>query len=170
MDLTVHQKAKFWRLLVKICKKSVVKHCRENPILLNFVNLSPNFCPRLYLLKCKIYFGLLSIKSLIYWFPLKPHIGVNYSYFKLYWFNPPQIFYRRKRMRISIRPDGLFQLIATPCIRINLINLPKQLFIITSWTFTRNRPCHRLKLTENSFIESGAESFTTINIEDVKLY
>ena len=36
----VHPKAKF-------LKKSAVKHSMEKPILLNFVNLSPNLCPRL---------------------------------------------------------------------------------------------------------------------------
>ena len=43
----VHQRAKFWRFLVKTCKKSAVKHSIEKPILLNFVNLSPTICPRL---------------------------------------------------------------------------------------------------------------------------
>ena len=45
----VHPKAKFWHFLVKYCKKSTVKHYIEKPILLNFVNLSPTVCPRLYL-------------------------------------------------------------------------------------------------------------------------
>ena len=44
----VHSRAKFWRFLVKNCKKSAVKHSVEKPILLNFVNVSPTFCPRLY--------------------------------------------------------------------------------------------------------------------------
>ena len=44
----VHPKAKFWRFSVKNCKKSAVKHSIEKPILFNFVNLSPTFCPRLY--------------------------------------------------------------------------------------------------------------------------
>ena len=43
---SVHPKAKFWRFLVKNCKKSAVKHSIEKPILLDFVNLSPTFCPR----------------------------------------------------------------------------------------------------------------------------
>ena len=44
-----HRKAKFWRFLVKNCKKkSAVKHSTEKHILLNFVNLSPTFCPILY--------------------------------------------------------------------------------------------------------------------------
>ena len=43
----VHPKARFWRFLVKNYKKSAVKHSIEKPILLNFVNLSPTFCPRL---------------------------------------------------------------------------------------------------------------------------
>ena len=43
----VQPKAKFWHFLVKNCKKSAVKHSIEKPILLNFVNLSPTFCPRL---------------------------------------------------------------------------------------------------------------------------
>ena len=43
----VQSKAKFWRILVKNCKKSAVKHSIEKPIFLNFVNLSPTFCPRL---------------------------------------------------------------------------------------------------------------------------
>ena len=42
----VQPKAKFWRFLLKNCKKSSVKHSTEKPILLNFVNLSPTFCPR----------------------------------------------------------------------------------------------------------------------------
>ena len=45
----VNPKAKFWRFLVKNCKKSAVKHSVEKPILLNFVNLSSTFCPRLYI-------------------------------------------------------------------------------------------------------------------------
>ena len=44
---TAHPKAKFSRFLLKNCKKSVVKHSMEKRILLNFVNLSPTFCPRL---------------------------------------------------------------------------------------------------------------------------
>ena len=44
----VHPKAKFWRFLVKNCKKSAVEHSIEKPILLNFVNLSPTFCPKLW--------------------------------------------------------------------------------------------------------------------------
>ena len=43
----VHPKAKLWRFSVKNCKKSAVKHSIEKPISLNFVNLSPTFCPRL---------------------------------------------------------------------------------------------------------------------------
>ena len=39
----VHPNAKFWRFLLNNCKKSAVKHS----ILFTFVNLSPNFCPRL---------------------------------------------------------------------------------------------------------------------------
>ena len=43
-----HIKAKFWRcFLVKNCKKSALKHSRGKPVLLNFVNLSANLCPRL---------------------------------------------------------------------------------------------------------------------------
>ena len=38
-----------------------------------------------------------------------------------------------------------FQFIVTFCIRISLINLPKQLFIIKAWSFTRNRTCHSLR-------------------------
>ena len=34
----------FWQ---KVAKKSVVKQSTEKPILLNFVNLSPTFCPLL---------------------------------------------------------------------------------------------------------------------------
>ena len=50
----VHPKAKFWRFLVKDYKKSAVKHSIEKSIFLliynlNFVNLSPTFCPRLLL-------------------------------------------------------------------------------------------------------------------------
>ena len=44
----VHRKVKFWCFLVKNCKKSAVKYSIEKPILLNFVNLSPAFCPRLW--------------------------------------------------------------------------------------------------------------------------
>ena len=44
----VQPKAKFWHSLVKNRKNSAVKHSIEKPILLNFVNLSPTFCPRLY--------------------------------------------------------------------------------------------------------------------------
>ena len=43
----VHPKVKFWRFLLKNCKKSAVKHSIEKSILLNFVNFSPTFCPRL---------------------------------------------------------------------------------------------------------------------------
>ena len=45
-----HPKAEFWRFLLKNCKKSAVKHSIEKSILLNFVNLSPTFCLRLYYL------------------------------------------------------------------------------------------------------------------------
>ena len=45
---TVHPKAKFLRFLVNNCKKSAVKHSIENPIVLNIVNLSLTFCPRLW--------------------------------------------------------------------------------------------------------------------------
>ena len=41
----VHPKAKFWRLLVKNCKKSAVNHSTEKPILVNFVNVFPKCCP-----------------------------------------------------------------------------------------------------------------------------
>ena len=44
--LAVHQKAKFWRLLVKNRKKSAVKHSMDKLILLSFVNFSATFCPR----------------------------------------------------------------------------------------------------------------------------
>ena len=47
----VQPKAKFSRLLIKHGKKSAVKHSIEKPILLNFVNLSATFCPRLYVCK-----------------------------------------------------------------------------------------------------------------------
>ena len=39
--------AKFWRFLVKNCKKSAIKYSIEKPILLTFVSLSQTFCPRL---------------------------------------------------------------------------------------------------------------------------
>ena len=45
---TVQPKSKFGRFVVKNCKKSAVKHSIERPILLNFVSLSPTFCPILY--------------------------------------------------------------------------------------------------------------------------
>ena len=38
---------KFWRFSVKNSKKSHVKHSIEKPFFLNFMNLSPTFCPRL---------------------------------------------------------------------------------------------------------------------------
>ena len=44
----VQPEAKFWRFLVKNWKKSAVKHSIEKPSLLNFVSLSPTFCPRLW--------------------------------------------------------------------------------------------------------------------------
>ena len=40
-------KAKFWHFWVKNRKISAVKHSIEKPTFLNFVNLSPTFCPRL---------------------------------------------------------------------------------------------------------------------------
>ena len=43
----VQPKAKFGHFLLKNCKKSAVNHCIEKPILLNFINLSPTFCPTL---------------------------------------------------------------------------------------------------------------------------
>ena len=43
----VQPKTRFWRVLVKMRKKSAVKHSIEKPNLLNFVNMSPTFCPRL---------------------------------------------------------------------------------------------------------------------------
>ena len=45
----VHPKAKFDVFWQKNCKNSAVKHSIEKPVLLNFVNLSPTFCPRLQL-------------------------------------------------------------------------------------------------------------------------
>ena len=47
----VHPIARFWRFLVKKCKKSAVKCSIEKPILLNFVNLPPTFCSRLWVLE-----------------------------------------------------------------------------------------------------------------------
>ena len=43
----VPPKAKFGRFLVKNRKKSAVKHSIQKPILLNFLNLSRTFCPKL---------------------------------------------------------------------------------------------------------------------------
>ena len=60
-----------------------------------------------------------------------------------------------------------FSLIVALCIRINLINLPRQLFIIKAWSFTR--PCHSLKLKANSFRDYIKESFTTIIRQSLKL-
>ena len=45
----VNPKVKFWRFSLKNCKISVVKNSIEKPILLNFMNLSLTFCPRLYI-------------------------------------------------------------------------------------------------------------------------
>ena len=45
--LAGHPKAKLWRFSVKNRKKLAVKHSTEKPVLLNFVNLSKTFCPRL---------------------------------------------------------------------------------------------------------------------------
>ena len=42
-----HPNAKFWRFLVKNCKKSAVTHSKEKLILPNFGNFSPIFCLRL---------------------------------------------------------------------------------------------------------------------------
>ena len=47
-------------------------------------------------------------------------------------------------------------------IMINLTNLPKQLFIIRAWSFTRNRTCHSLKLKSSSLRDSIAEFSTAI--------
>ena len=63
-----HPKAKFWHFLVNSCKKSAVKHTIEKPILLNYVNLSTIFCPRLYFpLQCIFYFQ--SNQNLHFWRP-----------------------------------------------------------------------------------------------------
>ena len=43
----VQPKTKFCCFLVKNCKTSAVKHSIESTTLLNFLNLSPTFCPRL---------------------------------------------------------------------------------------------------------------------------
>ena len=43
----VHPNAKFLGFSAKNCEKSAIKRSIEKPILLNFVNLSPTFCPRL---------------------------------------------------------------------------------------------------------------------------
>ena len=63
----IHPKAKFWSFLVQNCKQSAVKDSTEKPILLNFVNLSPTFCPRLYpqklLKKMPIFFQKIFISS-----------------------------------------------------------------------------------------------------------
>ena len=44
----VHPKGKFWRFALKNRKESAVKHSIENSNLLNFMNLSPTSCPRLW--------------------------------------------------------------------------------------------------------------------------
>ena len=44
---TIHPKTKFWRFLVKNCKKSAVKHSIEKHILLNFVNLSSSLLSKI---------------------------------------------------------------------------------------------------------------------------
>ena len=44
---TVHLKPNIWRLFVKNCKQSAVKDSIKKHNLLNFVNLSPTFSPRL---------------------------------------------------------------------------------------------------------------------------
>ena len=43
-----YPKAKLWRFFGKSCKKSTVKHSIEKPILLDIVNFSTTFCPRLW--------------------------------------------------------------------------------------------------------------------------
>ena len=71
---SVHPKARFWHFLAKNCEKSAVKHSIEKPILLNFVNLSPTFCPRLLfdlalILKVELLFNLellLQFESLLW--------------------------------------------------------------------------------------------------------
>ena len=50
----VHPKANFLRFLEKNCKKSAEKHSIEKLILLNFVNLSPTFCPGLYFISVNL--------------------------------------------------------------------------------------------------------------------
>ena len=49
-----------------------------------------------------------------------------------------------------------------------LINLPKELFIIKVSSFTRNRPCHILKLKANSLGDSVTESLTVIYSKGLK--
>ena len=45
----VYLKAKFWRFLLKNCKKSTIKHSIEKHILLNFVNLSTTIYPKFWI-------------------------------------------------------------------------------------------------------------------------
>ena len=45
--LAGYPNSKFWRFSGKNRKISAVKHSIEKPVLLNFVNLSTTFCPRL---------------------------------------------------------------------------------------------------------------------------
>ena len=63
----VHPKAIFWCFLAENCKKLAVKHSVEKPIPLNFVNLSPSFCPRLYY--AAKYYVLLTVngKMVVLW-------------------------------------------------------------------------------------------------------
>ena len=79
----VHPEAKIWRFLVKNCKRSAVKHSTEKPILLNFVNLSPTLCPRLWLVISSWY---LLVQSRVW-----KHWGKLWNIFKVFIVNFEQI-------------------------------------------------------------------------------
>ena len=81
--------------------------------------------------------------------------------FKLYWCTSPQIFQRYfLRMEISIRSAVFFHFIAIACIRINLISLPQQSFIVETRNFTKNKLYYSLKLKTK--IDSVTVFFTAI--------
>ena len=85
-------------------------------------------------------------------------INVYFIGFKVYCFTFLRIFQSCFLcMEISIRPYTFLQFIATLCIKINLINLPKQQFIAKTWSFTKTKLCYSLKLKTDSLSQLEAK-------------
>ena len=77
--LAGYQRDKFWQPLLENCEKLPVIHSIEKPILLNLINLSTIFCPRLYYSIIKIWFSL----KLVNWENLNLSESIRLSSFSV---------------------------------------------------------------------------------------